>query len=873
MNIKIAFILLGFLTLWSCHSNTKSVDEKDLAKHISKITQGNVDPTTGVVIEFINEMVDDEDLSQSIIELPFKFSPKIKGEAKWESKKRLVFTPSEPLKYGTSYKGILELQKLPGNVFPEEMEQYVFVLNVNNNAITEFKGGIELKSPSSPKTLQYKADFTLASPIETETLQKAIVCELNGDQLAYTLTEKDKGLAFRIVSNDISRDDSNHTLKIKIDKDELGLVEEYAQTEQVPPLSELMVMDITQDKNGKNPKIRVTFSDRISMKQNLDGLIQITPSPGTLNLQRLGKTVMVEGEFRYGNEYKISVHKNIESNWGTKTTQLFEKNIAFPDIDPQVEFASAGVILPSSNQFIVQFYTCNLQRVHLELKKVYNEDLDAFIRNEQISSQPNRKSRFHNNYVSNMGVILHNETFEISNQKNNWELNEIDLSQVIKEHGKGLYLIRLNFNPKDLLTNVSDTYKYVNTNGQVYKPIIMSDIGLMCKKMKGDYMLVATDLKNAKPIEGVHIELKRRYHYSNKYTLKGTTKHNGTVKLKPANEYYQYDFAIASKGTDKTILKFNETEWNVSGYDIGGLNSNQLSTQAFVYTERGVYRPGDEINLSVIARHLNSTFPDDKQVTVELLDPMNKSIYSVTSKENTNGFFNFKFQTQQSDPTGNWTARFYVGNKHFSHTIKIETIVPYKLKTKINLPVKTLYEEDRKLKVDVNCKYLFGTPAGGNPIELIADYSNLKLRFPKYSDFVFSNPTIEFASISKKLDDSKFDDQGLYSKTIDIPEFSGVPSALNLRLSAEVMEKGGRKNKNWENITIHPYSTYVGIQDMESYYKAETDLSIPVVAVNPKGEIISGKTIRYNIYKNERYWWWQYDNRQLRYKSDSYTEL
>jgi uncharacterized protein YfaS (alpha-2-macroglobulin family) len=873
MKARILIFLISIIGLVGCSSNNESASEEDIAKYISNITQGEVNPETNITIDFVKPMLAEESLNEALEEIPFRFSPKIDGEAKWLSKTQLVFIPAEPLRYGKSYKVTLLLNDLPGNIIPEGLEQFIFVLDVNQNMVADFKGAIDLKTPTSPKILQYKADFSLASPVKKEQVGEGIKCELDGKTLGFELSGSGDEMTYRLVSNDITRDDENHTLIITLDKDKMGLFEDNVEMVEITPLSTFKVLNVSHDAGEKNPEIRVAFSDRISLKQNIDGLVKVDPAPGDLKLQRLGKTVLIEGDFKYGNDYEVLVQKNIESVWGTKTKKLYTQKISFPNIEPQVEFASSGLILPSSNKFIVQFYTCNLQRVHLELKKVYNENLDDFIRSEQISSQADRKSRFTNNYESNMGLILHNETFEISNQKNSWKLNEIDLSKEIAKNGKGLYLIRLNFTPKDLLTSVQDEYKYINQNGQVFKPIIMSDIGLLCKKVDDEYLVLTTDLNNAKQLADVDVQIKSRYNRSERYILKGKTRDDGMVRLRPEKRYNSYHYIIAQKGTDRTIMKFDESEWNISGYDIGGLSKTQLNTQAFIYTERGVYRPGDEINLSVIARHLKGAFPDNKKITVELLDPRNKSIYTNTSRESEDGFFNFTFQTKQSDPTGNWTARFYIGNSYFSHTVKIETIVPYKLKTNISVPKKTLFKADKTLAVDVDCKYLFGTPAKENPVEMIAEYSDLEVKFPRYSDFVFSNPTIEYISKSKKLDDSKFDNEGLYSKTIDLPEFSGVPSAINLKLSANVMEKGGRKNNNWVNVKINPYDTYVGIQKMERYYKAETDLSIPVIVVDPMGNPIAGKKIRYNIYKNEDYWWWQYNNRQLRYKSNSHTQL
>ena len=48
--------------------------------------------------------------------------------------------------------------------------------------------------------------------------------------------------------------------------------------------------------------------------------------------------------------------------------------------------------------------------------------------------------------------------------------------------------------------------------------------------------------------------------------------------------------------------------------NIGGVDSKNLDTRAFIYLERGVYRPGDSINLTAIIRDKDNTFTDEHPV-------------------------------------------------------------------------------------------------------------------------------------------------------------------------------------------------------------------------------------------------------------------
>src|SRR5690606_26026928 len=50
----------------------------------------------------------------------------------------------------------------------------------------------------------------------------------------------------------------------------------------------------------------------------------------------------------------------------------------------------------------------------------------------------------------------------------------------------------------------------------------------------------------------------------------------------------------------------------------------------------------------------------------------------------TNSFYYFPIKTDESAPTGNWNATITVGGAQFSHTLKVATIKPNRLKIKLD---------------------------------------------------------------------------------------------------------------------------------------------------------------------------------------------
>jgi uncharacterized protein YfaS (alpha-2-macroglobulin family) len=872
---KLLCLPLLVVVLFACGGGKSKKVTMEYSEEISRIINsapnGYIDNNDRIEIGFTKNMVDDIDDAQ-IAEGILTFKPSIKGKAYWYDKQTIRFEPEELLPFHEVYTGTLKLDELSEDLAEQGYSNFKFNFQVNGREISQFTGELQLKDRFDPKELVYKGAVQFTESTTVEKLQDVVKLKEGSKSYEIFWTKTD-GKSYTFESETIIREDDTKNFKLTIEKDDLDLSDDFVREFQITPIAEMKIVRATQEEDSKYPKLRVEFSDAFDSEQNLNGLIKVKPKV-KFKLKKLGNSIILDGDFEFGTEYKVIVAKGVRSKWGTVTNKETEKTVKFSDLEPQVEFASDGVFLPSDNKYRLQFYSSNLSKVHIEVKKVYDNSIFEFINTERLSSSTNRHTPFDRAYINRVGVIVHNQTFDIGKKKNRWLLSEVDLTGIVKNYDEGLYLVRINFNPGDMLVDpgYKTRFKHIEHFGQIYKPIFFSNIGLTCKKTDGKYLVFATDLSTCKPMQGVKLKLKRSY--SNKTIRSAKTNTEGMAEL-DSDGYYYSTYIEAKKDGMRSIIKFNEMKWNISGFDVGGVDSYDANTRAFIYTERGVYRPGDNINLSVIARHQDKIYSDNTPLTVKLYNPQGKKVYEQISKSNNDGFYNFRFQTRDNDPTGNWDARFSIGNRYFSHTVKIETVVPYKLKVKIKPKTKRLTTKDKTFSFDINCNYLFGNPASNLNAEVDIEIQKVNKRFAKYSEYIFANPEKDFRSITENVYNAELNSDGKATINWDCPNWKGVPSALNMKVTAKVLEKSGRPNINWVNIPIEPYSHYVGIQSPKySYVATGNDMDIPVILLNDKGVPVAGKTIKYRIYRNSTYWWWQYDsNKKLRFKTDYSTVL
>ncbi|HET8861059.1 alpha-2-macroglobulin family protein [Marivirga sp.] len=871
---QIAYFTLSIILFTSCSKKAEdSAQESELsfseeiAKEVSFVTNGEVHFYDEVQVIFNNPVIEENEVDSSPSDV-FSFSPSVDGKAKWVSTTVLKFIPEEDLPMREKIEGQLNLQKLSPSFAEKKLDQIDFNLSVIGREISSLTGNIELVDRNNPKKVLYSGGLSFNEKTSLETVEKAT--RVQGGDITLSWSQLDNK-NFKFTSSPIDRNDTEQEFSFVIDKKDLDLSNGYTEVFKIAPITQMKMTKLSADESGKKPRLRLTFSDELDIDQNVSGLITVTPSV-EFSPKKLGKAVILDGEFKFGERYTITVEKGIRSNWGTKTEAKKSEEISLSNIQPQIEFGSSGILLPSSNERKIQFYTTNLKRVHLEVKKVFSDQVGQFLQAEQLKSEKSRNEAFNNNYSSNVGVIIKNQTIELKDKKNEWVLNEFDLTDLFFNYQDGIFLLRINFTPSDVSIPIENNkLNYIQEKGQIYKPIFVSDLGITIKKTDDGTHIFATDLVTAQPLSGVDIKL---LDYDGDVRSRLTTGSGGHVST--GDRYFYY--VLAENGNQISALKKDEMQWSTSGFDIGGTYTNRNSTKAFIYTERGVYRPGDSIHVTAIVRNSNNTFPENNVASITVRDPEYKTIHEASIPKSKDGVFVFPVKTDDKAPTGNYSIRINAGGSTFSENLKIETVVAEKLKVMVNPEKRVFSWTDNSLDFDIESRYLFGTPAANLKTEVSVEIIPWEIQFSKYKDFNFSRADGDFQPLSQNILKSKLDEDGKLSSSWIIPELGTIPSALKAKVIAKVFETGGLPNENYNVVELHRYPNYVGLKDPSGYYYYKTgeEVRFPVVLLDEKGNKMSGKNLQYKVYRNDSRWWYQYNNRrnyQLKYKEDSQTYL
>lgn len=145
---------------------------------------------------------------------------------------------------------------------------------------------------------------------------------------------------------------------------------------------------------------------------------------------------------------------------------------------------------------------------------------------------------------------------------------------------------------------------------------------MMVNRINGDYFLMVVDTDSSKPIEGATVTVRKDE--DGKIVKSLRTDANGYAMLNSLNDYgYYYFHAIVGNDHSRSL----STWLNNTSTD------DNRHLKASVFTDRGVYRPGETVNFAVAAYVSGMRFLETakkKSLTVELQNTADETIASQT---------------------------------------------------------------------------------------------------------------------------------------------------------------------------------------------------------------------------------------------------
>jgi uncharacterized protein YfaS (alpha-2-macroglobulin family) len=923
IGLALTVIIIALVVIMK-HRKKDKIDPA-FSKYIESYTSGVISRQSTIRIKLSNQVQTSHAKNEVLPDDVFDFSPSVKGQAYWVDAQTIEFKPKEELQPDKNYDVEFELSKVTKTT--ESLGDFKFDFKTIKPNFTVDFNGLQTATSTSLTQMKFTGVVQTADGEDPAKIEKIITTSYPS-ATAITWKHNPGARTHEFTINKIQRSASAATpLVIKYDGEPINIENKQSTEVAVPKVGDFKVLAIRAVQD-QDQYVLIQTSNPIMIGQELTGLAGIS-NMGETAYTIDGSTIKLYGAKRLEGDYNAFSNEGIEDITHKKTTQAFTANVFFENRLPSVTIPGKGVILPDSGRLLMAFEAVNLKAVDVSIIKIYENNIPQYFQNNGFDG--NYQLRQVGKPVLKKTIRLDDDKGLKLNKKNRFML---DVDHLMRTEPGAIYRVVIGFRQEYSLFNCKtaqakvaaednedeegqgdyyegdgsensgaglddddefwarydnyypDSYNwderddactqsYYTKDRWATRNILASNIGLIAKRGSDNSMVVAvTNIMDAQPMSGVTLEL-----LDYQRQLLTTTKSDGDGLAKFDLKHKPY-LLVAKHGDERGYLKLDDasslplTRFNVGGEEV------QKGLKGFIYGERGVWRPGDSIFVSFILEDKLKTLPADHPVEFEFYNPQGQLFSRLTRTSAVDGFYSFHTATTTSAPTGNWTAKIKVGGAVFEKNIKVETIMPNRLKLNLSFGKLTELVKGSSTNGTLNARWLFGGIAQNLKAKVDAFVSAQTTTFKHLENYNFDDPTLAFNTQTQTVFDGRLDAQGNAAINADINVEKQAPGQLRANFLVKVFEPGGNFSIQQTSMPYNVYNGYVGIKTpdgsaMTGMLETDKDNVIDIVDVTPKGLLMPGsRNVEVEVYKIQWRWWWDESGNELsNFTQDQYNKL
>ncbi|MFY7818114.1 MAG: alpha-2-macroglobulin family protein [Akkermansiaceae bacterium] len=398
--------------------------------------------------------------------------------------------------------------------------------------------------------------------------------------------------------------------------------------------------------------------------------------------------------------------------------------------------------------------------------------------------------------------------------------------------------------------------------------VMLTDLGLLVKtNADSSREVFVMSLRTQNPVAGAKISLLSR----NGSTLaEAMTDSQGRATLaKPLiSAKEQQAVAILTRlGNDTSFLSLRPGQLpalDYSRYHVDGiLSSRAKAVEAHVFTERGVYRPGDTIHFaSIVKRRDWESVIEGLPVQAMLSDSEGNRIATRNFKLPADGLVDGSFITTENSPTGVYELSMWVLNRDENAVqfllgripLRVEDFRPDRMKMKVSIdPAPAVgWAKLVDLKARISLENLFGAAAGDRVVKGEIALHPADFRFDAWKEFQFYNPTENrnhsIAGRTIPLGEVKTSATGEAEMTLGLAGLDQVNMSVAVNLEAWESD-GGHGVREQKRFLVSPWDSVVGYDaDCElDYLGKDSGGKVKFVAIDQNLKPVAIKGLRYRI--------------------------
>ena len=623
------------------------------------------------------------------------------------------------------------------------------------------------------------------------------------------------------------------------------------------------MLDYSVDSDASSPRACFQFSEELpGKKTDFSPFVAVTGIDKPA-ISATEKQLCVEG-LKHGERYAITLRAGLPSVVNETLAKTAEFAVFVRDRKPFVRFSGKAYVLPRTGQRGIPVLSVNSKAINLTVYRVGDRNLiDTLLGN---NFQTNLSTYQGEQIAGSSGAKVWSGELAVEPKLNNEVTTAFPVGEALKNLAPGVYAMTAV--PKE---QVGNTYDQLATQW-----FIVSDLGLTAYTGHDGLDVFIHSLASAAPLAAIQVKLVAR---NNEVLATLSTDKNGHVHF-PAG-FTRGDGGlspaaiVATAKGDYAFLSLKSPGFDLTDRGVVG-RIVPTGLDAFVYTERGVYRSGETVHATALLRDPRGVAAPAAPLTLVMERPDGVEYRRALIEDQGLGGHSWDVGLVPSAMTGTWHLRAFTDPKRPAvgeATFLVEDYVPDRLEFTLSSEAKTI-PRDAPARLSIDGHFLYGAPASGLDLEGSMTIAAAKER-PGFPGYAFGMSDDEVASVRQDLTDlPTTDDKGKAAVEINLDKVPDTMRLLEARIIVGMRESGGRAVERKLTLPIAPAAPMIGVKPAFNGRSLEdgANADFDVVMVAPDGKTVEAKGLKYELLRIESSYQWYRANGQWNYEPVKRTQ-
>jgi uncharacterized protein YfaS (alpha-2-macroglobulin family) len=593
-----------------------------------------------------------------------------------------------------------------------------------------------------------------------------------------------------------------------------------AQQSGVSPATLFTFRHVVVDTSTAAPAICLRFSQNLntSPAAHYEDYLKLSPAI-TPAISVSGTDLCLSG-LNPATSYKVTILHGLPAASGAKLATDQKLPLALADDSPLVAISGDGFILSRNTANGLTIQTVNVTKVKIHVLRMSDKLIPQQLTGGNLTLSTNMMAPYDlNSLLQNTVSIAWTGTMTIPADHNRTVSTAFPIASLIPPGRDGLYLVvaenAQNALPDSVFTGPADPNADAETTIAAHW-VVATDLALTSFSGSDGLHVFARSLTTAQPLANVEVRL-----ISTGDDVLGQvlTDANGEADfptpLMAGTRANAPTTLLAYGGGNFAFQNLTAPAFDLSDRGVSG-RAAPHDFQAFMYTERGIYRPGETINLMALLRDRTGNAVTNLPLKILLRRPDGVVDRSILAPPAPDGGILLPIALSPTAARGLWSIEAYIDPTAPAIgrvQADVEDFVPQQLKVTLTTNQKYLNPTD-SLTGSLSGAFLYGAPAANL-------HAQGDLRIVRDNNPVANASGYAFGLVDDKVDDMDqsltlpdADDKGNLQISAPLPQLPNTSVPLKAILTAGLFEPSGRYVSDVTEVPIRAQPLLIGIKPL-----------------------------------------------------------